>query len=148
MDLITWLFLMLVVVLGTLGQLSLKYAFHFSHSGKKISGFLEKILFYRYFLLWFICYVVTAILWLFVLRKMPLNQAFPALGLTYALVPLASNYFLKEKANHCVHYYGSIYVENLFIEELRYFGSLYQMVGICMWIFFLYRNLRSTMRMM
>lgn len=51
----------------------------------------------RYFWFWLICYIVVTGLWLFVLRTIPLNQAFPSLGLTFALVPIASHHFLKEE---------------------------------------------------
>lgn len=94
MSIVPWFILMLVVVLGTTGQLSLKYAFSTATDGNKS---LKNLLFSRYFWIWFICYVVVTILWLFVLRSIPLSQAFPALGLTFALVPLASHHFLKEK---------------------------------------------------
>ncbi|MBD2772971.1 EamA family transporter [Iningainema tapete] len=95
MNIIPWLILMLVVVLGTTAQLSLKYAFSTSNSGASQSPL--SLLLSRYFWLWFICYVIVTILWLVVLRTIPLSQAFPALGLTFALVPLASHLFLKEK---------------------------------------------------
>ena len=97
MILLPWLFLMLVVVLGTVGQLSLKYAFHTSASSSGVSMSRRGVLFSRYFWIWFICYVIVTVLWLFVLRTIPLNQAFPALGLTFALVPLASHYLLNEQ---------------------------------------------------
>lgn len=97
MSLIPWFILMLVVVLGTAGQLSLKYAFHISTPSKEVSASMPNILSSHYFWIWFICYVVVTILWLVVLRTLPLNQAFPALGLTFALVPLASHHFLNEK---------------------------------------------------
>lgn len=93
MSIISWLILMLVVVLGTAGQLSLKYAFQSSTA----TGQTKSILFSPYFWIWFISYVIVTILWLVILRTIPLSQAFPALGLTFALVPLASYYFLKEK---------------------------------------------------
>ncbi len=97
MSLIPWLILLLVVVLGTAGQLSLKYAFHVSTPAQGVSMSMGNILFSRYFWIWLICYVVVTILWLIVLRTIPLNQAFPALGLTFALVPLASHHLLNEK---------------------------------------------------
>ncbi len=96
MSIISWLILMLVVVLGTAGQLSLKYAFQGSTPAKGASMSLHNLLFSRYFWIWFISYVVVTILWLVVLRTIPLSQAFPALGLTFALVPLASHHFLQE----------------------------------------------------
>lgn len=90
MSIIPWLILLLVVVLGTVGQLSLKYAF-------QAGNYSKNNLISPYFLIWFICYVIVTILWLLVLRTIPLSQAFPALGLTFALVPLASSQLLKEK---------------------------------------------------
>lgn len=95
MNTIYFLMLMLVVVLNTTAQLSLKYAF--STSTQAASQSLLNLLFSVYFWIWFICYVAVTILWLIVLRTIPLSQAFPALGLTFALVPLASHQFLKEK---------------------------------------------------
>ena len=97
MSIISWLILMLVVVLGTIGQLSLKYAFQSSSSTQGASASPRSLLLSRYFWIWFISYVVVTILWLIVLRTIPLSQAFPALGLTFALVPLASYHFLSEK---------------------------------------------------
>jgi undecaprenyl phosphate-alpha-L-ara4N flippase subunit ArnE len=96
MNIMPWLILMLVVVLGTTGQLSLKYAFNASTT-KGTSMSVRDILLSRYFWIWFISYVVVTILWLVVLRTIPLSQAFPALGLTFALVPLASHHYLSEK---------------------------------------------------
>ncbi|MBU7587103.1 MAG: EamA family transporter [Nostoc sp. TH1S01] len=95
MNIIPWLILLLVVVLGTVGQLSLKYAFQANTSQSK-SKPMQNILFSPYFWTWFVSYVIVTVLWLIVLRTIPLSQAFPTLGLTFALVPLASYYFLRE----------------------------------------------------
>ncbi|MCC5637265.1 multidrug resistance protein [Nostoc sp. CHAB 5844] len=95
MNIIPWLVLLLVVVLGTVGQLSLKYAFQ-ATTNQVINKPMQNILFSPYFWIWFVSYVVVTILWLIVLRTIPLSQAFPTLGLTFALVPLASYYFLRE----------------------------------------------------
>ncbi|AFZ32175.1 protein of unknown function DUF6 transmembrane [Gloeocapsa sp. PCC 7428] len=90
MNVLPWIFLLLVVVLGTVGQISLKYALYNNASTPKIFNSY-------YFWIWSICYVIVTLLWLVVLRTIPLSQAFPALGLTFALVPLASHQVLKEK---------------------------------------------------
>lgn len=90
MNVLPWIFLMLVVVLGTVGQLSLKYALYNNVSAPNLFSSY-------YFWVWLICYVIVTLLWLVVLRTIPLSQAFPALGLTFALVPLASHQILKEK---------------------------------------------------
>ncbi|PPS42791.1 EamA family transporter [Chroococcidiopsis sp. TS-821] len=90
MNVLPWIFLLLVVALGTVGQVSLKYALY-----KNVST--PNLFSSYYFWLWLVCYVVVTLLWLVVLRTIPLSQAFPALGLTFALVPLASHQILKEK---------------------------------------------------
>ncbi|MBF2066464.1 MAG: multidrug resistance protein [Calothrix sp. C42_A2020_038] len=100
MNFVPWLILATVVVLGTVGQLSLKYAFQVPVNNsqvKQASNSIQHLLFSPFFWIWFISYIVVTILWLVVLRTIPLSQAFPALGMTFALVPLASNRFLREK---------------------------------------------------
>lgn len=96
MSIIPWLILLLIVVLGTAGQISLKYAFQPATLTKHTNKNTRNLLLSFYFWIWFISYILVTILWLIVLRTIPLSQAFPALGLTFALVPLASFYFLKE----------------------------------------------------
>ncbi len=97
MNIITWLLLMLVVLLGTTANLSLKYGLHISSPTKGATASIQNLLFSRYFLIWFICYTFMTILWLYVLRTIPLSKAFPVLGLMYALIPIASHYLLKEQ---------------------------------------------------
>jgi undecaprenyl phosphate-alpha-L-ara4N flippase subunit ArnE len=89
--------LLAVVFLGTTGQLSLKYAMQPSGSTEASNQSVTRLLVSRYFWIWFICYVLVTGLWLIVLRTIPLSQAFPALGLTFALVPLTSHQFLHER---------------------------------------------------
>ncbi len=100
MNFVPWLILASVVVLGTVGQLSLKYAFQAPSGATSNQGSnksIQSLLFSPYFWIWFTSYIVVTVLWLVVLRTIPLSQAFPALGMTFALVPLASNRFLREK---------------------------------------------------
>ncbi|WP_392532688.1 EamA family transporter [Nostoc sp. C117] len=97
MNIINWLDLMFVVLFGTVAQLSLKYGLYISKPTEEASASIQKLLFSRYFIIWFICYVFMTLLWLYILRTVPLSQAFPVLGLMYALVPIASHYLLKEK---------------------------------------------------
>ncbi|MBN3897882.1 MAG: EamA family transporter [Nostoc sp.] len=97
MNPITWLILMLVVLFGTTANVSLKYGLYISSPTKGESTSIKNLLFSRYFLIWFICYTFMTILWLYVLRTIPLSQAFPVLGLMYALIPIASHYLLKEE---------------------------------------------------
>ncbi|MFW9258155.1 multidrug resistance protein [Nostoc sp. KVJ20] len=97
MNIITWLLLMFVVLLGTTANLSLKYGLYISSPTKGESTSIRNLLFSRYFLIWFVCYIFMTVLWLYVLRIIPLSQAFPVLGLMYALIPIASHYLLKEQ---------------------------------------------------
>jgi undecaprenyl phosphate-alpha-L-ara4N flippase subunit ArnE len=97
MSIITWLNLMVVVLLGTVANLSLKYGLYISSPIKGASISIRNLLLSRYFLIWFICYAFMTLLWLYVLRIIPLSQAFPVLGLMYALIPIGSKYLLKEE---------------------------------------------------
>ncbi len=97
MNIITWLILMLVVLFGTAANVSLKYGFYISNRTEGTSTSILNLLLSRYFWIWFICYTFMIILWLYVLQTIPLSQAFPVLGLMYALVPIASHYLLKEQ---------------------------------------------------
>ncbi|MBW4427984.1 MAG: EamA family transporter [Nostoc desertorum CM1-VF14] len=97
MNIITWLVLMLVVLFGTTANVSLKYGLHISSPAKGASASIQNLLLSRYFWIWFICYTFMTILWLYVLRTIPLSQAFPVLGLMYAFIPIASHYLLKEQ---------------------------------------------------
>ena len=97
MNIITWLILMLVVFFGTAANVSLKYGLYISNRTEGTSTSILNLLLSRYFWIWFICYTFMIILWLYVLQTIPLSQAFPVLGLMYALVPIASHYLLKEQ---------------------------------------------------
>jgi undecaprenyl phosphate-alpha-L-ara4N flippase subunit ArnE len=96
MNFVPWLIFAAVVVLGTVGQLSLKYAFQAPSSAINNKS-IQSLLLSPFFWIWFTSYIVVTVLWLVVLKTIPLSQAFPALGMTFALVPLASNRFLREK---------------------------------------------------
>ncbi|QHG16691.1 MULTISPECIES: EamA family transporter [unclassified Nostoc] len=97
MNIITWLLLIVVVLFGTTANISLKYGLHISSPTKGASTSILNLLLSRYFWIWFICYTFMTVLWLYVLRTIPLSQAFPVLGLMYALIPIASHYLLKER---------------------------------------------------
>lgn len=96
MNIITWLILIVVVLFGTTANVSLKYGLHISSPTKGSNTSILNLLLSRYFWIWFICYTFMTVLWLYVLRTIPLSQAFPVLGLMYALIPIASHYLLKE----------------------------------------------------
>ncbi len=92
MNNLPWLLLLGVVLLGIVGQLTLKYGLQQNKSASLVVMLRSWPLW-----VWFVCYVAATGLWLMVLRELPLHQAFPALGLTYGLIPLASAVVLKER---------------------------------------------------
>jgi undecaprenyl phosphate-alpha-L-ara4N flippase subunit ArnE len=93
---IAWIQLLVVVLLGTGAQLALKAALEHGASSRADAGLLAKLIRSRLMWIWFGCYLASTLLWLWALRVVPLSQAFPILGLQFALVPIAANRFLKE----------------------------------------------------
>jgi undecaprenyl phosphate-alpha-L-ara4N flippase subunit ArnE len=91
MTAIAWTSLALVVLLGTAGQLALKYGLRPARAPSPTLRVRPAIL------IWFGTYVLTTLLWIFALRSIPLSQAFPILGLQFALIPLASSLWLDEE---------------------------------------------------
>jgi drug/metabolite transporter (DMT)-like permease len=92
MNAVAWAELALVVILGTTGQLALKYGLRrdtVSRAG------LWRLLSWP-MLIWLLCYGATAVLWFIALRSIPLSKAFPILGLQFALIPLTASRLLRE----------------------------------------------------
>lgn len=92
MSALAWLELGLVVLLGTAGQLALKYALR-PHAGRRPAS---QLLISPPMLLWLLCYVASLVLWLLALRSVPLSQAYPILGLQFALIPFAASRMMRE----------------------------------------------------
>jgi undecaprenyl phosphate-alpha-L-ara4N flippase subunit ArnE len=91
---LAWIWLALVVLLGTAGQLALKYALHHD---RKVTG--VALLLSAGMLAWIVCYAASTLLWLIALRSIPLSQAFPILGVQFALIPIAAWRFLREEVS-------------------------------------------------
>lgn len=88
-----WIELALAIVLGTIGQLALKFALRKGPgAGRSRLAMLNGPLG-----VWFCCYAATTLFWLLALRTIPLSQAFPILGLQYALIPMFSSRLLDER---------------------------------------------------
>jgi undecaprenyl phosphate-alpha-L-ara4N flippase subunit ArnE len=92
-NLVAWLQLVAVVLLGTGAQLALKYAL----DGTSHPASRRPLARSPWAWVWFFSYALSTVLWLVVLRNVPLSQAFPILGLQFALVPIASRLLLKER---------------------------------------------------
>lgn len=97
MNVLAWLQLVAVVALGTGAQLALKVALGRgdAQSGDRARG--RTLVGLPLMWIWLTCYVASTLLWLWALREVPLSQAFPILGLQFALVPLVANRCLRER---------------------------------------------------
>jgi len=93
MSWLAWPALSFAIVLGTVGQLLLKYALR--QTGSTAIGLRTMLA--PAMLAWLLCYAITTILWLLALRCIPLSQAFPILGLQFAVIPIGSSHGLDER---------------------------------------------------
>lgn len=81
--------LIAAVLLGTVGQLALKSAL--ITDGPRWVGKRTGLM------VWLGCYALTTALWIAALRITPLSQAFPILGLQFALIPVAAARLFGER---------------------------------------------------
>jgi multidrug transporter EmrE-like cation transporter len=94
--------LLVNVVLGSFGQLFLKLGMMRSQKGpasvgsEAVMGAIRSIG-NPQVLLGFMLYGVSSILWLIILKKVPLSKAYPMISLSYVVVVLLSSFILKEK---------------------------------------------------
>lgn len=89
-------FLIIGVVLISIAQISLKLG---SDPESVHLNYLETIAinFSLMFIVFGLClYAFSSILWLYILKQLPLSLAYPTMGTSYILVVLASNYFFTE----------------------------------------------------
>ena len=91
MNWLAWTEIAAVVFLGTAGQIALKRAL----AGTATTG-PRGLLASPWMWGWLVSYVVCTALWLVALRSVALSQAFPLLGAQFALIPIASAWFLSE----------------------------------------------------
>lgn len=98
------------VVLGVLGQLSLKRGVTAASSGgysvitrsldiKSITSFLNSAVHNQYVLLGFLLYFVSAISWLIILSRVNLSIAYPMISVGYIVIVLVSKYVLHEQVS-------------------------------------------------
>jgi undecaprenyl phosphate-alpha-L-ara4N flippase subunit ArnE len=100
MALTSWIQLIAVVLLGTCAQLALKHALDRQQEQVRSRSNTVPLSRSPFVWVWFLCYLLSTGLWLTALRTVALSQAFPILGLQFALVPLASRMFLAEHVTH------------------------------------------------
>jgi drug/metabolite transporter (DMT)-like permease len=110
---IKYLFLTITTIfLISAGQILFKLAatsFDLNARSLLINAFYNK-----YLIIAVLLYGLTTILWLYVLKNVPLKIAYPFGGLAYIFVPFLSYYFLKEN-----------------ISTANVIGCLIIVVGVC-----------------
>ena len=102
-----FLLILFSVVLGVLGQLSLKHGVMAvsdlgtsgitqSLSVKSIVTFLQGAAGNKFVILGFMCYVISAASWLVILSRVELSLAYPLISIGYILVVVLSKYLFDE----------------------------------------------------
>lgn len=90
-----YLLLLSAIVLAIIGQFSLKKGVVESTLSPTASSIIKTI-FSPVVLAGFIAYGLGSIIWLFVLQRLPLSVAYPALSLSYVIIVIVSFLFLGE----------------------------------------------------
>jgi drug/metabolite transporter (DMT)-like permease len=99
------LLILINVVLGSAGQLSLKYGVNCIgglHAGPGPAGLLTgalKAICTPYVFLGFALYGLSAIIWLNILSQVRLSIAYPMISLSYVVVVILSSVLLKERVS-------------------------------------------------
>lgn len=97
---VTNLVLILInVVLGSVGQISLKYGasrLGGAHSGHGLLYALQ-CMFTPYVILGLSLYAVSAVIWIRILKQVNLSFAYPMISLSYVVVVVLSAIFFREK---------------------------------------------------
>jgi len=92
--------LILICVLGiSVGQILFKLAaesFPKSFTANEVLNFA----FNKHFLLALVIYGIATVLWIYALKLVPLNVAYPMMSLAFVIVPVLSYFFLFEELEY------------------------------------------------
>lgn len=109
-------FLIMVCVVGiSIGQILFKLA---AKSLPKSGGTLEialSLILNPYLLIGLTVYLAATALWIWVLREVPLNLAYPLMALAFLFVPLLSMYLLGETFSRTSLFGGILIVSGVYI---------------------------------
>ena len=62
-----------------------------------------------------VIYGIATVMWILVLKRMPLSLAFPFYGLTFLLVPVLAHYLLGERIGYQTFLGGAIIMAGVFV---------------------------------
>lgn len=86
------------IALGSIGQFGLKLASEELYTGSGIWNLVLSAINTK-MILSISCFVISMVMWIFVLRKMELSIAYPMVGLGYVFVMALSYFFLQEQVD-------------------------------------------------
>jgi len=92
-------YLIICVFSISVGQLLFKLAANFTNTRSPEGVNLMAYLMNPYLWSALIIYGLTTLFWMWLLRFIPLNQAYPFMALAFVIVPLLSSLFLGEKVD-------------------------------------------------
>jgi drug/metabolite transporter (DMT)-like permease len=101
----TILMLLVNVILGSTGQILLKYGTTKLHRLQSHQGFASSLLdsfkgiFTPYVFLGFCVYAISAVLWIRILRQVNLSFAYPTIAISYIIVTIGSILIFHEKVS-------------------------------------------------
>ena len=107
--------LIITILMLSIGQIFFKTA-----SGKINiqSGFIQSILFNVPLITGLFIYCLATILWVYILREVPLSIAYPFAALSYIFVPFLAFYFLDEKLDYTSMLGALFIIVGVFISTL------------------------------
>lgn len=82
---VKYLIMLLSMSIAVMGQILLKKGVNNTNLSPSVNSIFS-VIFSPSILIGLSCYAVSAVLWLFVLKKFPLSVAYPSLSLTYIVV--------------------------------------------------------------
>jgi drug/metabolite transporter (DMT)-like permease len=92
-----YMLLLMIVVAASFGQVFLKLAVQTIASGATVFSAATSLLTDWRFLVGVGLYALTSVAWLVALQSLPLSRAYPALALTFVLVPMLAKLLLGEQ---------------------------------------------------
>lgn len=94
--------LIVSISLGSVGQIMLKTGMNMtthktSEAGAALLMSVIRAIPNPWVFFGFFCYGISSIIWLMVLKKLPLSTAYPLISFSYVVVVLLSSFILKER---------------------------------------------------
>lgn len=93
----TWVIVIVSILLGSCGQILLKYGINNSQTEKLSSlKYMYTVIFNQYVIFGLLAYATSVVFWLLSLRYVSLNLIYPMVSLSYVFVAAGSVFFLGE----------------------------------------------------